>query len=164
MNDWASKIGWAVGLILLQVLILNNIHIGGFATPFLFVYFILKLSSDTPRNQLMIWAFCIGLVIDIFDNTPGMNAAALVLLAFIRPVFLFLFTPRDTYDNYIPSKKVMGNSPFMRYLIICVLIHHTVLLTIESFSFVSFSILCLRILLSTALTVLCIVAIEWFRK
>jgi rod shape-determining protein MreD len=164
MNSWTSKIEWAVGLILLQVLILNNIHIGGFATPFLYVYFILKLSSDTPRNQLLLWAFGIGLVIDIFDNTPGMTAAALVLMAFVRPFFLRVFTPRDTYDSYIPSKKMMGNSPFMRYLVVCVFIQHAALLSIESFSFISFPLLCLRILLSVVLTVICIVAIEWFRK
>jgi rod shape-determining protein MreD len=164
MNDWGNKILWAVGLILLQVLILNNIHIGGFATPYLYVYFILKLSSDTPRNQLLVWAFCIGLVIDIFGNTPGMNAAAFVLMAFVRPTFLRLFTPRDTYDSFIPSKAVMSKSPYLRYLIVCVLIHHTALLTIESFSFLSFGILCLRIALSTILTVVCIMTIEWFRK
>lgn len=164
MNSWLSKISWSVGLILLQVLILNNIHIGGFATPFLYVYFILKLSSDTSRNQLLLWAFGIGLIIDIFDNTPGMTAASLLLMAFVRPFFLRLFTPRDTYESYIPSKVVMGYSPFMRYLIICVFIQHAALLSIESFSFISFSSLCLRILLSVLFTVICVIAIEWFRK
>lgn len=164
MNDWLNKIGWAIGLILLQVLILNNIHIGEFATPFLYVYFVLKLSSDTPRNQQMLWAFGIGLIIDIFDNTVGMNAAAFVLMAFIRPTFLRLFTPRDMYDSFVPSKKIMGTASFMRYLIVCVFIHHATLLTIESFSFISIGLLGLRILLSTTLTILCIVAIEWFRK
>lgn len=165
MNDFLRKIGWVFGLILLQVLILNNIHIGGFATPFLYVYFILKLTSDTPRNQQMIWAFCIGLIVDIFENTPGMNAAALVLMAFLRPPILRLFTLRDDiYDSYIPSKYSMGNSSFMRYIIVCVLIHHASLLSIESFSFIAFSQLLLRIALSTILTILCIVAIEWFRK
>jgi rod shape-determining protein MreD len=164
MNDWLNKIVWATGLVLLQVLILNNIHIGGFATPFLYIYFILKLNSDTPRNQQMFWAFGIGLVIDIFENTPGINAAAFVLLAFARPTILRLFTPRDTYDSYVPSKKVMGNLPFMRYLIVCVFIHHIALLTLESFSFISFSLLLLRIFLSAVLTIICILAIEWFRK
>jgi rod shape-determining protein MreD len=164
MNDWADKIKWAVVLILLQVLILNNIHIGGFATPYLYVYFLIKLNSDTSRIEQMLWAFGIGLIIDIFVNTPGMNAAAFVLMAFVRPALLRLFTPRDTYDSYTPSKKVMGTSPFMRYLVIAVLIHHIVLLSIESFSFISFSILSLRIVLSTILTVICIEAIEWFRK
>lgn len=164
MNDWLKKIEWAIGLVLLQVLVLNNIHIGEFATPFLYVYFVLKMSSDTPRNHQMLWAFGIGLVIDIFDNTVGMNAAAFVLMAFARPTFLRLFTPRDTYDSFTPSKRSMGTASFMRYLIICVLIHHTALLTIESFSFISVGMLGLRILLSTALTIICIVAIEWFRK
>src|SRR5574344_168888 len=164
MNDWVKKIGWALGLVLLQVLILNNIHIGEFATPFLYVYFVLKLSSDTPRNQQVLWAFGIGLIIDIFDNTVGMNAAAFVLMAFIRPTFLRLFTPRDMYDSFVPSKKIMGTASFMRYLIACVFIHHATLLTIESFSFISIGLLGLRILLSTTLTILCIVAIEWFRK
>ena len=164
MNDWLNKIGWAIGLVLLQVLILNNIHIGELATPFLYIYFVLKLSSDTPRNQQMLWAFAIGLTIDIFDNTVGINAEAFVLMAFVRPTFLRLFTPRDTYDSFIPGKKVMGSASFFRYIFACVLIHHTALLAIESFSFISLGMLGLRIVLSTALTIICIVAIEWFRK
>lgn len=91
--NYIHRIGWFVGLILLQVLILNNVHIAGVATPFLYVYFILKFNSGTSRNELMLWGFCIGLAIDIFSNTPGMNAAATVLLAFLRPLFLRLFTP-----------------------------------------------------------------------
>ena len=83
--NYIHRIGWFVGLILLQVLILNNVHIAGVATPFLYVYFILKFNSGTSRNELMVWGFCMGLAIDIFSNTPGMNAAATVLLAFLRP-------------------------------------------------------------------------------
>ena len=33
--NYLHKIGWFVGLVLLQVLILNNVHIAGYATPFL---------------------------------------------------------------------------------------------------------------------------------
>ena len=73
--NYIHRIGWFVGLILLQVLILNNVHIAGVATPFLYVYFILKFNSGTSRNELMVWGFCMGLAIDIFSNTPGMNAA-----------------------------------------------------------------------------------------
>ena len=32
--NYLHKIGWFVGLVLLQVLILNNVHIVGYATPF----------------------------------------------------------------------------------------------------------------------------------
>ena len=87
MIHYIHRMGWFVGLVLLQVLILNNVHIAGYATPFLYVYFILKFASGTSRNELMLWAFFLGLAIDIFSNTPGMNAAATVFLAFVRPTF-----------------------------------------------------------------------------
>lgn len=80
--NYLHKIGWFIGLVLLQVLILNNVHIAGYATPFLYIYLILKFESDVPRNALMLWAFFLGLAVDVFSDTPGMNAAATVLLAF----------------------------------------------------------------------------------
>ena len=86
--NYLHKIGWFIGLVLLQVLILNNVHIAGYATPFLYIYLILKFESDTPRNALMLWAFFLGLAVDVFSDTPGMNAAATVFLAFLCPVFL----------------------------------------------------------------------------
>ena len=72
--NYIHRIGWFVGLILLQVLILNNVHIAGVATPFLYVYFILKFNSGTSRNELMVWGFCMGLAIDIFSNTPSFKS------------------------------------------------------------------------------------------
>ena len=110
---YIHRIGWFIGLVLLQVLILNNVHIAGYATPFLYIYFILKFASGTSRNELMLWAFFFGLTIDIFADTPGMNAAATVLLAFLRPSLLRLFTPRDNLDSIIPSFKSMGITPFL---------------------------------------------------
>lgn len=72
-----QRIQWLVFLVLLQVLVLNYVHIGQYATPLFYIYFILKFHTDTGRKELMLWSFAIGLCIDIFSNTPGMNAAAL---------------------------------------------------------------------------------------
>lgn len=161
---YIHRIGWFIGLVLLQVLILNSVHIAGYATPFLYIYFILKFSSGTSRNELMLWAFFFGLIIDIFSDTPGMNAAATVLLAFLRPIFLRLFVPRDTLDTLIPAVRTMGIFPFLKYLVICVLVHHGMLLTLEFFSFAHIGTLLLRIVTSTLLTVTCIMAVEGIRK
>ena len=127
--NYLHKIGWFICLVLLQVLILNNVHIAGYATPFLYIYLILKFESDVSRNTLMLWAFFLGLTVDVFSDTPGMNAAATVLLAFLRPIFLRLFVPRDTLDTLIPAVRTMGIFPFLKYLVICVLVHHGMLLT-----------------------------------
>ena len=171
--NYIHRVGWFVGLILLQVLILNNVHIAGVATPFLYVYFILKFNSGTSRNELMVWGFCMGLAIDIFSNTPGirkdidtpgMNAAATVLLAFLRPLFLRLFTPRDTLDSIVPSLKSMGIASFLKYLVVSVFVHHFMLLTLEFFSFTSIPLLLLRVVSSTILTITCIMAVEGVRR
>ena len=161
---YIHRIGWFIGLVLLQVLILNSVHIAGYATPFLYIYFILKFSSGTSRNELMLWAFFFGLTIDIFSDTPGMNAAATLLLAFLRPTFLRLFVPRDTLDTLVPAVRTMGISPFLKYLVASVLVHHGMLLTLEFFSFVHIGALLLRIVTSTLLTVACIMAVEGIRK
>ena len=152
---YIHRIGWFIGLVLLQVLILNSVHIAGYATPFLYIYFILKFSSGTSRNELMLWAFFFGLTIDIFSDTPGMNAAATVLR---------LFTPRDNLDSIIPSFKSMGITPFLKYTTASVFVHSLALLSIEFFSFTSIWLLLLRVLLCTILTVTCIIAIEGIKK
>ena len=162
--NYLHKIGWFIGLVLLQVLILNNVHIAGHATPFLYIYLILKFESDTPRNALMLWAFFLGLAVDVFSDTPGMNAAATVLLAFLRPTFLRLFVPRDTLDTLVPAIRTMGILPFLKYLVVSVLIQHGVVLTLEFFSVAHIGTLLLRIAASTLLTVTCIMAVEGIRK
>ena len=153
--NYLHKIGWFIGLVLLQVLILNNVHIAGYATPFLYIYLILKFESETPRNTLMLWAFFLGLTVDIFSDTPGMNAAATVALAFLRPTFL---------RRFVPSIKSMGIVPFLKYLVVSVFIHHAILLTIEFFSFAHIGTLLLRIVASALLTITCIMAIEGVKK
>lgn len=161
---YIHRIGWFIGLVLLQVLILNNVHIAGYATPFLYIYFILKFDTGTSRNELMLWAFFFGLTIDVFADTPGMNAAATVFLAFIRPTLLRLFTPRDSSDNLVPSFKSMGIAPFLKYATASVFVHSLTLLSIEYFSFSSLWMLLLRVAVYTLLTVTCILALEGIKR
>lgn len=160
LQNYLYKLGWFVGLALFQVLVLNHVHIVGYATPFLYIFLILKFESSVSRNALMLWAFFLGLVIDVFSDTPGMNAAATVLLAFLRPLLLRLFVPRETLDDLVPSIQTMGLTPFLKYMSLAVLLHHTMLLTLEFFSLAHYGILLLRILASSLLTVACIMTLD----
>jgi rod shape-determining protein MreD len=115
------------------------------------------------RNEAMLWGFALGLCIDIFSNTSGMNAAATVMLAFIRPAYIRLFTPRDN-QKIVPSLKNIGFSFYIKYLSASVFTHHIVLFTIAFFSFSDIHVLLIRIVSSTVLTVICIFAIDEIRK
>lgn len=163
MERILSRIAWFVGLVLVQVLMLNNICLFGLATPFIYIYFLLVLDKDTDRNALMVMAFLLGLTVDVFSNTPGVNAGASVLVAFMRPGLLRLFSPRDEYENFEPGIYTLGVWAFVRYAIIMALLHHAALFLLESFSFADMGYLSLRILCSTLLTVMLVMAIEFVR-
>jgi hypothetical protein len=54
LQNYLYKLGWLVGLVLFQVLVLNHVHIIGYATPFLYIFLILKFESSVSRNALML--------------------------------------------------------------------------------------------------------------
>ena len=163
MERLLTRIAWFIGLVLVQVLILNKICLFGLATPFVYVYLLLALDRDIDRNALMLVAFLLGLSVDVFSNTPGVNAGASVLVAFMRPGLLRLFSPRDEYENFEPGIYTLGFWPFVRYVSVVVLLHHTVLFSLEAFSFANIGYLSLRVLCSSLLTVLLVVALEFVR-
>ena len=159
-----KRLGWFWLLVLLQALVLNHVHLLGCAMPFLYVYLILMLNVNTSRKALLLWGFFLGLTVDIFSDTPGMNAAATTFLAFMRPSLLTLFAPRDCSDDMEPGIGSMGEWLFFRYILAGVVLHHTVLLAMEAFSFFDFGFLLLEILSSSLLTVFCVMAVEGICK
>ena len=162
--NYLHKIGWFICLVLLQVLILNNVHIAGYATPFLYIYLILKFESDVSRNTLMLWAFFLGLTVDVFSDTPGMNAAASTFLAFVRHGLLRMQTLRGMTEDYAPGMRTMGTSPFLRYVISCVFIHITLLHLIDAFSLWQMKNLLWKILSDVCVTVICVVCVDMARR
>lgn len=161
INNWVKLLVYAFLLILLQVLILNHISFLGYATPFLYVYFIIKLPIGTNRNLVLFLGFLIGLIIDLFCNTPGQNAAATTFAAFMIQPVQNIFFVSENFDKLIPSISNL-RSAFMKYAVTIVLIHHTVLISLSSFSYFNFTAIVLRIVSSVLLTSILIFAIEGF--
>lgn len=163
MEKILARIGWFVGLVIVQVLLFNHICWLGVATPFLYVYLLLIIDRDVDRNALMLIAFLLGFSVDVFSNTFGVNAAASVLLAFLRPWLIRSFTPREEFDNFEPGIKAMGIWPFVRYAFLAVLLHHTALFLLEAFSLAHVGYLLLRIFGSTLVTLLLVMVVELVR-
>lgn len=148
-----------VSLILLQVWVFNRVHLFGLITPLPYIYFLLKLSSKMNRNAVLLWGFSMGLCIDVFNNTPGLNALALTIVGFLRYYLLQLMISREE-EAIIPSSRTMGGWGFMRYAMILVLLHHTILFATEAFSVYSPLLLVLKIAGSSLFTLLLILALE----
>ena len=122
--------------ILLQVLIFNRIILFHVAVPIIFIYFIVRLPIDIKLPYLFTLAFLLGIIIDIFSDTPGVNALACTLIAAIRkPVFFAYMTKDDMTERMTPCVSTMGIMEYCKYLLTFVVIYCLLVFTIEYFSF-----------------------------
>ncbi len=167
MNNPLIKniIGFIV-LIIVQVLVLNNMNLGGYLNPYIYVLFLLLLPANINRSLLLIIAFITGLTIDYFANTLGLHAAASVFLAFLRPGMINLFFRNHEFTSgEEPGPASIGFVGFFRYTLVLVFMHQLVLFFLEVLSFNHFSQTLYRVLLSTILTTFIIlIAVMLFGK
>ena len=151
-------------LVLFQGLILNNIEMGGFINPYLYILFILILPFETPNWLVLILGFTVGVCIDSFSSTMGMHASATVFLAFCRVFLLKLLKPRGGYEfNATPTLQSMGLTWFFIYAAALTLLHHLFLFYVESFKFSQFFSTLGRTLLSTIFTLALVFITQLFQ-
>jgi hypothetical protein len=137
----------------LQVFLFDNMVL--FRTAFCFVYvgFILLLPLQISTTLLITVSFLAGLIVDMFYSTPGINASASVLIAFLRPYWLGLITPRGGYEEIdIPRLKTLGFSWFITYSIPLIFIHHLSLFIVEAGDLFNFWFVINKTILSTIYT------------
>lgn len=152
-KDIIRFFGLFIILMLLQLLFFNNIQLSGYINPYIYVMFILVLPYRISGWLLLIIGFLTGLTVDTFMNTFGMHSSATLLMAFLRPYVLRLFTDREDIDQMgSPSMRINGFAWFLKYCIILIFMHHLSLFFIESFTFTGFFHTFLRIILSTLVT------------
>lgn len=152
-----------VVLLLLQFLVFNNINFSGFVNPYVYVMFVLVLPLSMKKWQLLVVGFATGLLVDMFMNTLGLHAAATLVTAFVRPVVLSRFTNKVDMPRFFAPGLSAGFAWFVRYVLILVIVHHTVLFFMEAFSFSQLHLIMLRILLSTFFTSVFIIILEAIR-
>lgn len=147
-----------------HVLVLHRIHVFHFATPLLYVYFVLLFPRNYPRWSMLLWCFLMGLVIDMFSNTPGVASASMTLAGALQPVFLALFLPRDAEENIPVSAAMLGIGKYIVLVLALTFIFCLVYFTLESFSFFDWAYWIESVFGTTLLTSSLILAFEGFRK
>ena len=149
--------------ILVQVFVLDNIHLHQMLTPYIYFLFILWLPFNMGRTQLMLIAFVVGFTLDSFRHHPGFHTAACVLIAYVRPFLINLLIPQEGADtNYDePSFKSMGGMvPYMIFTGILTFIHHGWLFLLEAWQFGNIWYFLVKTVLSTLLSLLLILITE----
>ena len=166
-NDLAKNILRFIGLAIVQVVIMNRIHFLGFINPYIYVLFILLLPFETPKWQLLLSSFSLGLVIDAFSNSYGIHAGAATFMAFCRPSVLSTLTSRKEYEPGIhPGIRDLGFNWFLSYAAILIFAHHAFLFYMETFRFTEFFSTLFRTVLNSLVTLLLVFITQYlfYRK
>lgn len=162
INNIVRILIYSLIFILLQVMVLNNIHYLRVATPFLYLYCLLKIPVGISRSIILTFSFFVGCIIDMFSNTPGIHTAACSLVGFIREPLIHFLQGKDLPTDLYPSSQSFGNAGFICYVILFVLLHHIALFLIEALTLFDSLFLILRIGASAVTTVLLICIVELF--
>lgn len=139
---------------------MSTLH--GFITPYIYYLFILWLPFRTSRGTLLILGFITGIALDFFTKTPGLHAAACVLIAYIRPFLIEILVPRETKELGLgsPSRTTMGQAPYALYIIVLTLFHHIYLVFLEWMQFGTFSYFAGKVAFTTLVSLLLVIITE----
>ena len=153
-----------VVLLVVQVLVLNHVWLLNVATPLLYVYFAITIPRNTEKGEVLVWCFLLGLLIDIFSNTPGLAAGSLTLIGMVQTYLVELFVPRDSAENLQVSAATLGWGKFCTLSGMLILLYCLVFFILEAFNFFDWQLWLLRSVCSAALTLLLMLAIESVRS
>ena len=157
MDNVLRQILFFIVLVLIQVLLFSNIDYMGYVSPYVYVLFILSLPLGFNKYASLGIAFLLGLVIDMFSNTPGVHISATVAMAYARDYWVGFVLPNNEMGPVEPSLGKLGLRNFLSYTIGLVLLHHLILFFAEAWSFSLAWFTVLKAVLNTVITTLLIV-------
>lgn len=144
--------------VLLQIFLFDNLSVSIYLNPLIYVAFVLLLPVDALPVLVLLAGLAMGATMDFLMGTAGINTMATLLMAFVRqPVLTSLYNRDDLREGGIPSPERLGHHVFLNYLIVLVLVHHTVFFALEALSWSHILRTAVRIIASGAVTV----AVVW---
>ena len=101
---------------IIQIFFLKNLALFGVAFVFIYLLGILMLPVSIRSVPLILLAFGLGFMIDLFYETVGMHTAAATFIAFVRPLWLRAISPTGGYmETENPSLSEMGFGWYLSY-------------------------------------------------
>jgi rod shape-determining protein MreD len=163
MSDLVKNSIRFILFILVQVFILHKVPpLHRFVVPYLYFLFLIWLPFNMNRIGLMFLAFIFGLTLDYFLVTPGLHAAACVLVAYVRPFLIGILIRQETIEqsNGAPSISSMGFAPYALLVLVLTLLHHGYLVLLEWLQFGNFIYFIGKVISSTAISLLLVLITE----
>ena len=148
--------------VVVQVLVLNEILFFSYINPYLYLVLIISLPLKTPKWFLLIYAFFLGICVDLFSGFLGIHSTATVLTAFLKPVISKFTIPYNILEDTdeITLHKI-GSKSFIIFALILIFIQNNTLFIVEHLDF-NFYILA-KTIVSSLVTLSLILILEIFK-
>ena len=159
------NIAWFLVLIVAQIFFIDYLDFGiysSYFSPIIICFFILKMKLDTTVINLLIYAFFLGIITDVFRNTLGLNTSVLLIITFLKPTFLYSISSKEDIENDVQLN--MFTMGFLRYLLffgISIFTYHLLFFLLEQFSFNNLPVLFLRAIVNTISALLFLVFLQY---
>ncbi len=144
-----------------------SMGIGGYRYFHILIYPILVITMPfgVSRPVQLLLAFLLGLFVDIFYESPGIHASACVFTAYVRPVVLNWFEPREGYNaNHVPSLQQYGAAWYIRYAGTMMFLHLFVYYSVDAFTYYYILDILLRTLSSFVISMVFVIMVAYIFK
>jgi len=154
MNNILRHILRFVIFILLQWLLVNNLHWLGMVHPYIYILALIMLPTSLPRWAEMLIGAAVGLLMDLICTTAGVHMAATVAVAYFRPLLIArMVQDVQRISTQIGSASI-GNWQYLTTMAVMIVLHHTLVFHLEAWSWQHVGWIILATLLSSLITFL----------
>lgn len=157
MNDIFKYSFLFIALILIQIIVLNNILFLGYINPFLYILFIVVFPFRRDRGFILILSFILGLIIDFFSDSGGINAAATLAIAYIRLPLIKGLLRKTEIDFLVFNILKTPFSKLLSFIAILTFTHHFILFSLEYFKLSELLTILSRTILTSVFTIILII-------
>lgn len=124
-----------IALLLLQVFVFNNINLFGFVNPMIYIAWVFLFPIRKNITLLLIFSFLLGISVDFFSDSGGINAAATVFIAFVRLPILKVILKKSDFDFILFNLRTVSFIKALSFISILTVIHHLIVFSLAYFSF-----------------------------
>lgn len=134
MNKYIYIAWLFFSLLFLQVFVLNHILLFGYINPYLYVAFVIFYPLRKERFSFLLLSFLLGLCIDFFTDSGGINAFSLLFAAYIRLFLVKLIFKKNEQEYLLFNLQSEPAGKRFNFVMAIIVIHHLVLFSLANFS------------------------------
>jgi rod shape-determining protein MreD len=125
-----------VFLVLFQVIVMNGIYHTIGVLPCIYIYFLFIIPIRLKPLYLFILSFAIGLGVDIFTDTLGINALSSLVMSMVYYILTQNLDRSKLERNNIDAfgAQAIGTIGYIRTMAIITFLHHFLFFTLSDWS------------------------------